>query len=139
MLLDILYLHWQISTSVFAKTIKLLDRERRSFVSGDIEGKKEFRNLVEKTFWSLLNVEPIFLIRGGLVRINSNFFSFIRRVEPVVQKILILDFLWRYYGEDLLDHLKGRLQNNHFETLGWQTFPVIILTANCQKFCLTKS
>ena len=134
MLLDILYLHWQISTSVFAKTIKLLDRERRSFVSGDIEGKKEFRNLVEKTFWSLLNVEPIFLIRGRLVRINSNFFSFIRRVEPVVQKILILNFLWRYYGEDLQDHLKGRLQNNHFETFGWQTFPVIILTANCQKF-----
>ena len=134
MLLDILYLHWQISASVFAKNLKLLDRERHSFVSEDIEGKKEFRNLVERIFWSFLNVELIFLIRGGLVRINSNYFSFIRWVEPVVQKILILDFVWRYYGEDLQDHLKGRLQNNHFETFGWQTFPVIILTANCQKF-----
>ena len=59
--------------------------------------------------------------RGGLVRINSDFFVFIRRVETVVQKILTLHFLRRYHGEDLRDHLKDKLQNNHFVNLGWQT------------------
>ena len=59
--------------------------------------------------------------RGGLVRINSDFFIFIQRVETVVQKILTLDFLRRYHGEDLRDHLKDKLQNNNFVTLGWQT------------------
>ena len=57
--------------------------------------------------------------RGGLVRINSDLFVFIRRVETVVQKILTLHFLRRYHGEDLRDHLKDKLQNNHFVTLGW--------------------
>ena len=39
----------------------------------------------------------------------------------MVQKILTLDFLRKYHGEDLRDHLKDKLQNNHFVTLGWQT------------------
>ena len=59
--------------------------------------------------------------RGGLVRINSEFFIFIQQVETVVQKIITLDFLRRYDGEDLRDHLKEKLQNNHIVTLGWQT------------------
>ena len=59
--------------------------------------------------------------RVGLVRINLNFVIFIRRVGTVVQKILTLDFLRRYHGEDLRNHLKDKLQNNHFVTLVWQT------------------
>ena len=47
-----------------------------------------------------------------------------------------LGFCRRYYGEELRDHLKDKLQNTFLGPWGGKPFPLIFLIANCQKFCL---
>ena len=59
--------------------------------------------------------------RGGLVRVNEDFYIFIRRVETIVQKILTIDLLKAYHGEDLRYVLLDEITNNNFVILGWQT------------------
>ena len=39
--------------------------------------------------------------KGGLIEVNNNFFIFIRRTEIYVQKILNLELLKNYKGEEL--------------------------------------
>ena len=39
--------------------------------------------------------------KGGLIEVNNNLFFFIRRTETYVQKILNLELLKNYKGEEL--------------------------------------
>ena len=39
--------------------------------------------------------------KGGLIKVNNNLFFFIRRKETYVQKILNLELLKNYKGEEL--------------------------------------
>ena len=58
--------------------------------------------------------------RGALVRVNQDFFIFIRRIETVIRKELTISFLDAYRGENLLDHLLEKLRTNGFVVLGWE-------------------
>ena len=93
-----------------AKDILLFQRTLKIKSTEEFSGEN-FLKFVKR--WSNL------VNRGGLVRISLYFFVFIRWVETVIQKILTLDFIIKYQGEDLQDHLKDNLQDNHFVTLGW--------------------
>ena len=59
--------------------------------------------------------------RGGLVQINDNAFIFVRRVENEVRKILTIDFLKTYRGEDLRESIHEHLSKSGLVNSAWMT------------------
>ena len=58
--------------------------------------------------------------RGGLIEVNDNLFFFIRRIEVCVQKILKLDLLKNYKGEDLREVITKKIMESGIIVSGWK-------------------
>ena len=59
--------------------------------------------------------------RGGLVKTNSSYFLFIRRIEDVVRQTLNVNFIKRYQGEDLRDVILSQLNESKILNSNWET------------------
>ena len=58
--------------------------------------------------------------RGGLIEVNDNLFFFVRRIEVCVQKILKLDLLKNYKGEDLREVITKKIMESGIIVSGWE-------------------
>ena len=58
--------------------------------------------------------------RGGLIEVNDNLFIFVRRTEICVQKILNVELLKNYKGEDLREIIRKKIMESSIVVSGWE-------------------
>lgn len=59
--------------------------------------------------------------RGGLVRVNDDVFIFARRVEQVVRKVMNINTMRKYHGEDLREGILAELHSSKIIANAWES------------------
>lgn len=61
-----------------------------------------------------------FIDCGGLIKVNDQFFLFIRDVETLVRKTLIFSFTKTYEDEDIFELLQEKLEESSMVNKLWE-------------------